>query len=87
MCFIVSRCSYTATHNINSPGKLINIVKRTEMPTRKRAGNASGQKKITFGKKTVENKINLKCYAINIHIVHAKKEVEEDPCPTQFFSD
>ena len=51
------------------------------MPTRKRAGNASGQKKITFGKKTVEKKVNLKCYAINIHIVHAKEEVEQDPCP------
>ena len=39
------------------------------------------RRKLLFGKKTVENKVNLKCYAINIHIVHAKEEVEEDQCP------
>ena len=39
-----------------------------------RVGNASGEKKITFEKKNEENKVNLKCYAINIHSVHANEE-------------
>ena len=36
--------------------------------------NASGQKKIILKKKTEKNKVNLKCYTINIHSVPANQE-------------
>lgn len=36
--------------------------------------NALVQKKITFEKETKENKVNLECYVINIHSIHANEE-------------
>ena len=58
------------------------------MPTRTRkqedlyrVGTASGQKEITFEKKTEENKVNLKCYVVNIHSAQANEEMGEEPCP------
>ena len=57
VCCTVLVYNYSATQNINSPGKLINTVKEKRNVYMQKqedlyqVGNASGQKKISFEKK------------------------------------